>query len=597
MDPKTRRWLLVADICLGETIAFWFVLGPPSYANEVWHGQALVQKILTVAGGVLLSWFAVLILMLLRWMWGKFTAMSRSGRIVLLVALALVAVFFGPNAASVARLLTRLIPVVFVAACGSWACLLVFRAANSRRWLRWLTPLAHLIVVATVAASLLVLFVRQLLTAEPAAGLLIPLAVWGSISAWLAMKKSERLAVRGAADITLSLLLGAVLVVFLVWLANLLNMPRPEVAILRAALTHAGAVVDLPWWVWTAVYMLLAMVSLAFVLRPARTATAKEWFGRVRVVPVANATRRLATGVHIGLLTIVLVGVSAPAALATIVQHKLSAAYTVALQSKFEAAGELAAYMRIQHQFDGGTGSGTFVQVVTQIHDADSPPAGDDNATSSEEDLAQRVGVLQATALNLASTKAVLDAAQTAARQAGLDGPLNSETDTEGRLAEVSAEDQDAAAEESSASTAGELAAAALASTISGPGLGGHEVVQVVREYLSGLVEDSGIKDTFAQWAGRLPAASLPPTTERLVEPDPAKLQTVAYNELAAEFAAAGQAGDINTDQAVMNTITESPITAAVTLANQSIQPDVTGCAGCTPYEPDDDFVPPDDGE
>jgi thioredoxin-like negative regulator of GroEL len=117
-----------------------------------------------------------------------------------------------------------------------------------------------------------------------------------------------------------------------------------------------------------------------------------------------------------------------------------------------------------------------------------------------------------------------------------------------------------------------------------------------VREYLSGLIEDSGIKDAFAHWAGSLSAASVLPTAETLVEPDPAKLQTVAYNELAAEFTAAGHAVDIKTDQAVIIATTESPITAAVALANQSIQPDITGCAGCTPYEPDDDFVPADDG-
>lgn len=149
---------------------------------------------------------------------------------------------------------------------------------------------------------------------------------------------------------------------------------------------------DLPWWVWTALYLLLAGLSLAFVLRPARTAAAKEWFGRLRVVPAANAARRLASGVHIGLLAIVLVGLSAPAALATTIQHKVVDAYTVALQSKFEAAGEKAAYNRIQDQFDNDSSSGTLVQVVTQIHETDSPPAGDGKATGSEEDLAQRIG-------------------------------------------------------------------------------------------------------------------------------------------------------------------------------------------------------------
>ncbi len=657
-----RRVLVSADFGLGAGVATMFSLLPPSKTStfaglEPW--QIRVQLVILAVGTPLmagaLAWIGMLVA---DWARQKFNGLSRRARLALVAAVALAAlILVGPSAASAARFLAHMeliawgsliiilgllllvtqrkptaarrarvalvaagaldtliligrtaapvarspvreLPGVFVVACGLWACLLVSRAAKSRRWLRWLTPLPHLIGAATAAASLILLGDHHLLTTEPAAGFLIPVAVWGSISAWLAMKKSERLAVRAAADITLSLLLGAVLVVFLVWLANLLSMPRPEVAVLRTALAHAGAVVDLPWWVWTALYALLAAVSLAFVLRPARTATAKKWFGRLRVVPAANATRRVASGVHIGLLAIVLVGLSAPAALATTVQHKLAAAYTVTLQSKFEAAGELAAYMRIRHQFGGGTDPGPIVQVVTQIHDADSPPAGDDNATSNEDDLAQRVGALQATALNLASTKAVLDAAETAARQAGLDVPLNGETDIEDRLAEVSAEDQDADTEESSASTAGELAAAALASTISLPDLGSNEIVQVAREYLSGLVEESGIKDTFAQWAEHLPGASPPPAAEELVEPDPAKLQTAAYNELAAEFAAAGEASDIDTDQAVINTSTESPIIAAVTLASQSIQPDVTGCAGCTPPGgPDDDIVPPDDGE
>lgn len=87
-----------------------------------------------------------------------------------------------------------------------------------------------------------------------------------------------------------------------------------------------------------------------------------------------------------------------------------------------------------------------------------------------------------------------------------------------------------------------------------------------MQEYLSGLVEESGIKNTFAQWVEHLPGASQPPAVRELVEPDPGKLQTAAYNEL----------------------------------AHEALQLDTTGCPGCTPLSPpggDDDFVPPDDGE
>jgi hypothetical protein len=602
-DPKNRRRLLACvDFGLGAAAAF--TIGRVLPAVEVgwsWPGEAVIVDVFVVAIVCLYTSFMALgVVGLSEGAWREFARLKRRGRVIVvaLVAIALTPFLFTrPDGIPAVRFLVRELPGVFVAACGLWACLLVARAAKAR-WLRWLSPLPHLIGAATAAASLFLLFDRDLLTTEPAAGFLIPLAVWGSVSAWLAMRKSERRAVRAVADIALSLLLGATLVVFLVWLANLLDMPRPEIAVLRTVLARAGAIVDLPWWVWTVLYALLAGLSVAFVLRPARTATAKEWFGRLRVVPAANAARRVASGVHIGLLAIVLIGLSAPAALAGTVQHKLADAYTVAVQRKFDAAGERAAYIRIRNQFANGGTPGTLVQVFTQIHGTDSPPAGDDNATSDEGALAQRVGALQAAALNLASTKAVLDAAQTAARQAGLDAPLGGARDVADRLTEVSSEDQDADTEESSATSAGESAAAAVASVFSLSALGDNELVQIVQEYLSGLLEESGVKDTFATWVEHLGASS-PPTAKELVEPDPPKLKAVAYSQLAAEFAAAGQASDINEDQAVFNASTEPPIAAAVILANQSIQPDITGCPGCTPPGggDDDDVVPPDDGE
>ena len=36
------------------------------------------------------------------------------------------------------------------------------------------------------------------------------------------------------------------------------------------------------------------------------------------------------------------------------------------------------------------------------------------------------------------------------------------------------------------------------------PDVGGNEVLQIVCEYLGGLVEESPLKDVFAAWTGRL---------------------------------------------------------------------------------------------
>ena len=491
------------------------------------------------------------------------------------------------------------LPVAFVAACGLWACLLIDRTLRGTP-LRWFRPLADAAGIAATTVSFLLLARPNLLTAEPAAGLLFPLAVWGSIRVWLAMKNSERFAAKAGADITLSLLLGAVLVIFLVWLANVLDMSRPEVAALRAVLTRAAAVADLPWWVWTGLYVLLAGASLAFALRPKRTATAKEWFERLRLVPVTNAARRVTSSVHIGLLAIVLVGLAAPAALATTIQRELAAAYTVALQRQFQAEGELAAYTRIR-QLAVGSAPPTFTQVVTEVHDTSKPPAGTDQATTTEEELAQRVGALQAAALNLGEAQAVNAAAEADARRAGLDAPLRGEPDMADRVGEVDGADQNDDETESSASQAGELAAVALASTVSIANLGGHEVFQVVQEYLSGLVEESGVKDTFAAWVERLPGASVPPEADEVVAPNPGKLENAAYKELAGEFAAAGEASELADDQAVQNASSEPPIDAAVGLAEQTTQPVSTSCPSCTapggPDEPDDEAPPLDDGD
>jgi hypothetical protein len=412
------------------------------------------------------------------------------------------------------------------------------------------------------------------------------------------MKRSHRLTARAGADLTLSLLLGAELVLFLVWLANLLDMSRSEVAALRAILARAGALVDLPWWCWTTLYVLLAALSLAFVLRPAATAKLRKWFAQLRVRSVADVTRRLLSGAHIGLLAIALVALATPPALGPTLQRQLAAAYTVALQRRFEAQGEWDAYTQIRRQFTGAAAPRSLVQIVTEIHDDSRPPPGDDNATTTEEQLAQRVGALQAATLGLRNAKALLDADAAMAKQAGLDTPVDGEPDLARRLGVVQAQDQNDDEAQSNAEQAGDLAAKAIASTISIADIGGNETFQIVQEYLSGLVEESSLKDTFAEWAERLAGGGTPPDADAIVIPDPGKLEHAAYEELASEFAAEGDAGEISGDQAVSSALSESPISAAVVLASQSLQVGSGYCAACTPSAPDDQppEPPSDDG-
>ena len=90
--------------------------------------------------------------------------------------------------------------------------------------------------MAVTGTAILLLYQRDLVGAQGAAGLLFPVAVWFSIRGWRAMNDADRFAVRAAVDIAVSLMLGGSLVLLLVWLANLLHMPAAEVAVLRGVL-------------------------------------------------------------------------------------------------------------------------------------------------------------------------------------------------------------------------------------------------------------------------------------------------------------------------------------------------------------------------
>ncbi len=598
-----RLFRISVDFGLGAGIAFYiWKLSVYSHPWGGWGGKIFAVVIVVWGAGFLATAVPLfglgMAVGLCRWTLANVPGLSRRQRLVLTLAtVAAAAAIIATTWTAVVSAVAAVLPAAFVAACGLWVCALASRIVR-KTGRRWPKLLPDVIGAATVAASLSLVAKHDLLTTGPAAGFLFPLAVWGSFKAWLAMKRARRLTARAGADLTLSLLVGAELVLFLVWLANLLGMSRPEVAALRAVLAHAGAVVDLPWWVWTTLYVLLAGLSLAFVLRPAATAGLRRWLGRLRVTSVADVTRRLLGGAHIGLLAIALVALATPVAVGPTLQRQIAAAYTVALQRQFEAQGELAAYTQIRQQFAGAAAAQPLIQVVTAIHDDSPPPPGDDDATPAEDQLAQQVGAFQAATLSLRNAQALLDAERAAARQAGLDDPLRGEPDLAHRLGEVEAQDSSDDDAQSSAQQAGELAAKAIASTISIANIGGNETLQIIEEYLTGLVEESNLKDTFAEWTERLAGAPAPPDADAIVIPDPGKLEHVAYEELDSEFAAQGNASEFSDDQAVSNALSESPIGAAVTLASQSLQVNSGSCPACTPSAPDDEppEPPSDDG-
>jgi len=506
----------------------------------------------------------------------------------------------GPNAISDVALTA--LPVILVFLLAAWAFARTQqRVRNSlRRRLRHLADLPAAILAGT---GIMMLFDRSLLVRQPAAIVLFPLGVWASYWAWQALAGSRRLAISAVADLVFSLLLGTDLVLFLVWGANLLGLSEPQVAFLRDALQRAGSVADLPWWAWLGLLGLLAAANLAFALRPAQLKAAIRWSDRLRLNPSAEIGRRLLTGVHIGLLVIVLIGLSGPGSLNSTVKST----YVLALQRELEATGENAAYMEISSAFTAPHSMSPadqtiLISLVSEISYLSGPAPGDTNAPSAEDDLAYRVGQLQAAAIDAADPPSVQSTLDSETETAGFGEPAADPGTLDKDLGELSTEEheEDAAAEH--VDHAADLATAAIAAAIQIPGIGSSELVQVLQEYLSGLVEGSRLKDVFAAWAMHLVSSTPQVPADNLVIPDPKRLEAAVQAELAAEQTSKGLTTDESDPSAPSN-----PAEAAVYLADQSTQltQGSTTCAQCGPqpaldYDggqppPDDQFPAPDD--
>jgi hypothetical protein len=299
--------------------------------------------------------------------------------------------------------------------------------------------------------------------------------------------------------------------------------------------------------------------------------------------------RRVLTGVHIGLLVVVLVAVAVPAAVFPVLRGQIAARYTVAYQRQLEAAGEQAAYAEISGRFTAARANrAVLAGIVEKIHGIDQPGQGDDHATATEVDIARRVGELQAATLLAAGTKSVATAERSAAGAAGVTAPVRDAADLRARAALLDEQDKKVDAARKRAEQAGDLAAAAVAGLLSVPDIGSNEVVQIVREYLGGLIEESPLKDVFAAWTERLAGAVRPPDAGTLVVPQPLKLETQAL------LTQLNEAEKDHFATTLPSTGHESAVDAAVDLANQAryLSEGGTGpCAGCTPVESHDEPV------
>ncbi len=518
---------------------------------------------------------------------------GRAGRILRLVIAGLVlagvvwwVAAVGPGAAwsSVTDAVVSALPAGYVLTFGVWAVLLVSRGVRKSRR-RWLRPVPHLVFTVVTGVFLLFLFERDTLLTKPAAGLLIPVGVWASIRTWKVMNRSRHIAVAAAADIVLSLLLGTALVLSLVWVANLIDLPRAEVAAVRAILQEVGSLVDVPWWVWTVLYLLLATFGLLATLRPVRD--------RARALPFVNAGRRVLSGVHIGLMLTVLVAVAAPASLEATLRHQVKVKYTLAVQRVLADQGRQRAYERIRQRFALGPVQSVRVQPLTdmleRIHGISRPahPAGD--ATDTEHSLARRLGQVQAATFDRGSPPPADPAVPEADR---FDGRIRDAADLTGRLDRLDSRQQQEDQITVQTERVAEAAANAVASVVQLPDLGSNEILQIVKEYLSGLVESSPLKEIFTGWANRAVRDDEVPPADSLVVPDPRRLHLAAQIKFAETRMRVRVADPLGPDQARLRTNAEPEVVAAVDLTNEArfLVEHRGPCDGCPrPLRPGED--------
>jgi hypothetical protein len=519
----------------------------------------------------------------------------RRGRLVGLAGLALAGLALswlawqvGPGEPGAGGGLAAVLAAAILLVFGGWVCLLTHRRVRVAPQ-PVLRHLPDLLLAAFIGLDLNVLLSHDLLAAHAAAGLLLPVGGWAAVRTWRAMTGSRHLAVRAGADIVLSLLLGASLVLFLVWLANLLDLPRAEVVAVRGVLARIGSITDVPWWVWTVSYLLLAAASLVFAVRPSWLAAVPARLSRVPLLRSVDIGRRVLSSLHIGLLVTVLIAAVAPTAVAARLHGRLAAKYTVALQRQLQAEGAQAAYEEIRRQFTPTTGpvpvtTLPLADIVRKIHTISPPPRGTDEATSVARDLATRVGRIQATTLPLDAAPPVLSAPQATEAAARFEPPAPGTRELRDRLDQLDAQQRTADTAARQALRAAELAATAVASTIPKLDLGEHEVVQIIKEYLQGLVEGSRLKDAFYAWTKRLAGAPKPPRADQAVVPDPPRLRLAALAALIERLGKVRLAGPLFPNPVEPPTATESAAGAAVDLANKARYLDEGGtgpCDGC----------------
>jgi hypothetical protein len=421
---------------------------------------------------------------------------------------------------------SRLVPLVALLFFGGWALLLaVARCVRSdRAVVRHLPDLPGVLLVALACQQVVS---GDVLTVAPAAGLFFPLALWLSWRGWRWMKDSPRRTVQAAADVVLSVELGLVLTLLMVWLANVLSFTPPQVTVVLEVVEKVQGLTEVHWLYWMAAYAVLAIGSYVLLARPALVARVRRLrparFGESRL-PLgltANFVQRSFSGINIGIMVaLIFLVVVAPVSEGAW-KRPVDERYALEVQRREYAEGAAAAYQEIHRQVVLHPRAAARIgDVIIAAHRIAPSPDGEPvNRTAL--DIARQAGRFQA---------GTLDVDTPAPEPATAPAPEGDDRDA--RLGRLDETQQQRAEREERTDRFAELASLAVTRALDTLDLGDNQAVQLVKEYLGGLVEDGPVKTVFHRWGEGI--GRPPPEGGRLVRIDVRRLTAVAYERTAA---------------------------------------------------------------
>jgi hypothetical protein len=474
------------------------------------------------------------------------------------------------------------------------ACLVLhWTRGLSPRW-RWLRAPA---AAALAGYPLFLLLAGELLGGVDEVALL-PILATLVVLGWRAMARSRRVVVKGAADTVGALGLGVVGVLTLVWLANVLDLPRTEVNAIQEVAARLREVIDLPWWLWALVFAAMAGAQLALAFGPRWATGVRAWVRRVTAgVKLGHRTGSI-TGVV--LMFAAFVVAVAPVAAAPVLAHRIRVHYTVSLSAQAEAEREQAVCEAVTRAFSAPNPPDVHVlrAMLADIHAIDHAHRAGDGPTSTEAGLARQLGQLQGHVRERVTGSGADTASDTNTAlpppdaAAGLVAPIADAADLTRRLTTVEAQDQGANRRQQAADEAADLAASTITAVLDSVplpfGMDRLEVVGLVRDYLQGLAE-SPIGEIFRTWTRRAAGGTGTPAdpaldAAALVEPNAQLLELEASLEYLQTRLDTKAGASTTADKRVQQERQQDPLLAAVDLANQTrfLRTGTGVCAGCS---------------